>query len=209
MTNKNTKVRPYTDEQLLNRVKSLPTFKSLPDGYWILGVRSNEDAPNTYDDKFYLFYNDAFVDVITGTTNAGGDILRGGFLRYNKVGAFILKSDMWYHDVWKYVYRSSRGHELIQVNPVVGYRDGNKNDKSEEIGDKITGLFGINFHTNTFKWYNNVIKWTIGSWSAGCQVTNQRDVFLEWLMKFKDRQRSGKQKYITYCLINEFVPENG
>ena len=135
MTNQ-TKVRAYTDQQLLDHVKKLPTFKGFPDGYWILGVRSNEDTPNVYDDKFYLFFNDAFVDVITGTTHAGGEVLKGGFLKYNKVGAFILKSDMWYQNMWMYTYRSTRGHELIQVHPVSGYRDGNKNDKAEEIGGR-------------------------------------------------------------------------
>lgn len=207
--NNQTKVRAYTDQQLLDHVKKLPTFKVFPDGYWILGVRSNEDTPNVYDDKFYLFFNDAFVDVITGTTHAGGDVLKGGFLKYNKVGAFILKSDMWYQNMWMYTYRSTRGHELIQVHPVSGYRDGNKNDKAEEIGNILVGLFGINFHTNTFKWYNATMNWLIGSWSAGCQVTNNREKFIEWLMHFKDRKASGKQKYITYCLINEFEPENG
>ena len=204
-----TKVQAYTSKQLLDHVKELPTFKGFPDGFWILGVRSNEDTPNVYDDKFYLFINDAFVEVITGTTNCGTDILKGGFLKYNKAGAFVLKSDMWHHDVWMYTYRSTRGHELIQVKPVSGYRDNNKNDKSEEIGDVVNGLFGINFHTNTFKLYNSVVNWFVGTWSAGCQVTNNRVKFIEWLMRFKDRKASGKQKYITYCLINEFVPENG
>ena len=50
-----TNVRTYNDKELLNKVKSLSSFKSVPQGYWILGVRSNEDAPNKYDDKFYIF----------------------------------------------------------------------------------------------------------------------------------------------------------
>lgn len=204
-----TAVRAYTDKQLLDHVKSLPDFNGIPDGIWILGVRSNEDTPDTYDDKFYLFEGETFLEVLTGTTHAGGKILKGGFLRFNKVGAFILKSDSWYYDVWKYIYRSSRGHELRQVRPMAGYRDGDMDDKAEEIGEMIVGLFGINFHTNTFKWYNSVVNWIIGSWSAGCQVTNMRDKFLKWMNVFKSRKASGKQPYVSYCIINEFVPENG
>jgi len=48
-------VRSYTDEELLKKVKSLPSFKSIPKGYWILGVQSDEDKFNAFDDKFYLF----------------------------------------------------------------------------------------------------------------------------------------------------------
>jgi hypothetical protein len=204
---KHTKVRSYSDKQLLDRVKSLPSFKGVPDGIWILGVRSNEDVFDTFDDKFYIFEGDKFLEVITGTTHAGGKILKGGFLRFNKVGAFILKSDEWYHDVWSYIYRSSRGHELRQVRPMMGYRDGDLDNKAEEIGEKIVGLFGINFHTNTFKWYNSVINWIIGSWSAGCQVTNRRDRFLYWMKIFKKRKANNTQKFVTYCLINEFDPK--
>lgn len=199
-----TKVRSYNDKQLLDHVKSLPSFRGLPNGIWILGVRSNEDTFNTYDDKFYVFHGEKFQEVISGTTNPGGKILKGGFLRFNKVGAAVLKSDEWYYDVWKYVYRSSRGHELRQVRNMIVYRDGNQNEKSEEIGTPIVGLFGINFHTNTFKWYNTVLNWIIGSWSAGCQVTNRRSKFYSLLQRFKKRKASGEQSYVTYVLINEF-----
>ena len=59
-----TKVRSYTDKQLLDKVKSLDTFKGLPAGYWILGIRSNEDVFDTFDDKFYLYYNNVFVFIL-------------------------------------------------------------------------------------------------------------------------------------------------
>lgn len=202
--NKNVKVRSYTDQELLDRAMSLDTFEKIPDGYWILGVRSNEDTPNVFDDKFYLFFNDAFVDVISGTTNAGSPILKGGFKKYNKKGAFVLKSNEWYYDIWTYVYRVKRGHELIQVKPVVGYRDGNEDDKVDQDGNMYKGLFGINFHTNTFKWYNETISWLIGSWSAGCQVTNNRIKFIEWINIFKRRKKSQKQINVTYCILEEF-----
>jgi hypothetical protein len=205
---KHTRVRNYTDDQLLDQVKSLPNFRTIPNSIWILGVRSNEDTPNVYDDKFYIFDHDKCVDVLTGTTNCGLPALKGGYKKYNKHGAFVLKSDMWHHSMWKYVYRATRGHELRQVYPVQGYRDGNNDDKNDEIGPIVTGYFGINFHTNTFKWYNAVIKWFIGWNSAGCQVTNDRIKYIKWLNVFKQRLKSNRQNNVTYCLINEFVPEN-
>ena len=201
-----TNVRPYTDKQLLDKVKNLPNYKSIPRGIWILGVRSNEDAPNVYDDKFYVFHGEKFMQVLTGTTNCGTPVLTGGYKKYNKKGAFILEANKWHHKMWKYIYRSSRGHELRQVNEVTGYRDNNNNQKSEQIGNVVKGLFGINFHTNTFKYYNSFISWIIGWNSAGCQVTNQRKEFKQLLMTFAKRLKQRKQIYVTYCLIDEFVP---
>jgi len=93
-------VRSYTDKELLDRVKATKGFQKIPEGYWILGVRSNEDEENTYDDKFYIFKGEVFQEVITGTTHPGAAILKGGFLRFNKVGAAVLKSDMWYGGIF-------------------------------------------------------------------------------------------------------------
>ena len=46
-----TNVRNYTDIQLINRMKSLPSFINVPFGKHIIAVRSNEDEPDKYDDK--------------------------------------------------------------------------------------------------------------------------------------------------------------
>ncbi len=48
-------VKNYTDSQLLNKVKSLPSFKQFPNDFWILGVQSQEDTFNVFDDTFYIF----------------------------------------------------------------------------------------------------------------------------------------------------------
>ena len=77
-------VKKYTDKQLLERVKSLESFKGYPEGRWIIGVRSEEDLPNKFDDKFYTYEGTKFIDVVTGTTNPGITILKGGFKKFNK-----------------------------------------------------------------------------------------------------------------------------
>ena len=84
-------VRSYTDNQLLNKVKSLQGFKQIPHDFWILGVRSNEDESNVFDDKFYIFKGNVFIMVATGTTNPSIDYLTN---KMNKRGAFIIKSEM-------------------------------------------------------------------------------------------------------------------
>lgn len=194
-----TNVGSYTDEQLLKRVKGLPSYKSLPSGYWILGVRSNEDAADKYDDKFYLFEGEKFITVTTGTTNPGKPILTGGFIKYNKEGAAVVKSDSWYYDIWSYGKHLNRMPALLQVGgPITVYRDGDKDDKAEEQGETETGYFGINFHAATWDEKFKGKQENIGGWSAGCQVVNDKQKHLEIVTLIK------KQKKISYVLIKEF-----
>ena len=192
-------VRNYTTDQLLDRVEELKSFKTIPIGYWIVGVRSNEDAPNKYDDKFYLFNGEQFVKVVTGTTNPGTPILEGGFLKYNKVGAAVVKSNEWYYDVWAYGLHQGKMPALRQVGPFIVYRDGDRDGKSEEIGIHIKGSgYGINFHSISNDLSVKKIGENIGGWCAGCQVCNNVEQYSMIINLIKNQNR------ITYCLLEEF-----
>ena len=192
-----TNVKNYNDKQILDRVKSLKSFKTIPLGYWIVGVRSEEDAPNKYDDKFYLFNGEQFVKVVTGTTNPGTPILQGGYLKYNRVGAAVVKADEVYYDVWKFGLHQGKMPALRQVGNFIVFRDGDKDGKSEEIGAPITGSgYGINFHTCSY--LEKVIGENIGGWSAGCQVVNNTEQYYMVINLIKNQNR------ITYCLLKEF-----
>jgi hypothetical protein len=190
-------VKNYTDKQLLTKVKSLPSFKAIPSGFWILGVQSAEDVSNTFDDKFYLFEGERFVMVTTGTTNAG----KNGMLSYeaqNPAGVAVLKTNEWYYNVWHFGKHQGKVDALLQLGaPVEVYRDTDKDDDSEEQGVLDRGYFGINFHPNTYKPSapkTNVIGW----WSAGCQVVNDLNTYKRIITMCKP------QKVVSYCLINEF-----
>src|SRR5258705_5755507 len=187
----------YTDKQLLDKVKSLPTFKSIPPNYWILGVRSREDAPDQFDDKFYLYFGEKFIMMTTGTTNPGVPLLMGGYKAYNNVGAAVLKSDMWYYYMWKFGYHNGKVKALRQYSPCSVFRDGDMDNKSEEIGVSITGMYGINFHCATYK-LAGLIRTKIGAWSAGCQVINDDKKYDEIIEKVK------AQDIVSYCLLKEF-----
>ena len=190
-------VRPYTDKQLLEKVKSLSSFTKIPDGYWLLGVRSLDDLPNRFDDKIYLFKNEEFVLVTSATTNAGTPTLRQ-FEKINKDGAAILKAEEWYYNVWKYGKHNGKVEALLQLgNKVTVYRDTDKDDKSEEQGKLQTGYFGINFHPNTYD-LSKPSGTNIGWWSAGCQVVNNVSNYKLMIGLLK------REKLVTYCLINEF-----
>jgi len=201
-------VKKYTDKQLLERVKSLESFKGYPEGRWIIGVRSEEDLPNKFDDKFYTYEGTKFVDVVTGTTNPGTTILKGGFKKFNKKGAAILKSDLWYYNVWMYGLHRGRMPALRQRGAkVIVYRDGDLDGKSEELGPETKGWYGINYHTNTYNLEDKnleVLKDNIGAWSAGCQVVNERLAYLNQMKWYEKALANGVQKFVTYVLINEF-----
>lgn len=192
-----TKVKRYTDEQLLNRVKALPGFKGIPDDYWILGVQSKEDTYNYFDDKFYLFKGTQFIMVTSGTTNAGTTGLMN-YNRYSVAGCAVIKTDEWYHGLWKFGYHRGKMPALKQVKPIKFFRDWNKNQKVEEIGQIYKGLIGINFHTVSYQNDMSFIRKLIGGWSVGCQVINNVKKYYDILELVK------KQESVTYCLIKEF-----
>jgi hypothetical protein len=190
-------VRRFTDKELLDRVKGLKSFKEIPKGYWLLGVRSNEDTPNKFDDKIYLFKGEEFIVVTSATTNPGTPTLKQ-FEKVNKAGAGVLKSDVWYYNLWKYGKHNGKVEALLQIgNEVQVYRDTDKDERSEEQGELQKGYFGINFHPNTYD-LNKASSDTIGWWSAGCQVVNDIDKYKIMIKLLKT------EKSVSYCLLKEF-----
>ena len=193
-----TNVKSYTDKQLLDRVKSLPDFTHIPDSYWLIGVQSNEDEFNVNDDKFYLYKGEKFIKTFTGTTNTGAYGLTN-FAKWNMKGVFVLKTNQWIYDFWK-TNKKHRGkmEAWKQNKPCYHFRDGNKNDKVEEIGEMYFGMCGINFHTQSYK-IINLIKQYIGGWSTGCQSPNNILDYYKTLDIVNP-----KQSTITYCILKEF-----
>jgi hypothetical protein len=190
-------VRQYTDKQLLARVKELDSFKNIPAGYWLLGVRSLDDIPNTFDDKIYLFKGEEFVLVTLATTNPGTNTLKQ-FEKVNKDGAAVLKADQWYYNVWKYGKHNGKVEALLQLgNKVQVYRDTDRDSQSEEQGALQSGYFGINFHPNTYD-LSKGSGTNIGWWSAGCQVVNNIPNYKTMIKLLKN------EKFVTYCLVDEF-----
>ena len=138
-------VKNYTDKELLNQVKALPDFNGYPKNRWIIGVRSSEDHPNIFDDKFYIFKGTKFQMVLTGTTNPGTTILRR-FEKFNSIGSAIPKANNWYYDIWIYGLHRNRIPALLQRGRTISvYRDGNRDEKSDETG-KLYRIKGVHGH---------------------------------------------------------------
>ena len=191
-----TNVKNYTSTQLLDRVKSLDSFAYIPKEHWLIGVRSEEDETNKFDDKFYHFYEERFIGVYSGTTHTG---IKGlvDFETYNKLGAAILKSDTIVYDSHRrglskdtMVYRQHKSFPY--------YRDNNKNGKVEEIGQLYSDM--IHAHIHDVKLGNvDVSKEDINGWSLACQVFNNGKQWHE----FFDVHTIG-QEFMTLCILKEF-----
>jgi hypothetical protein len=160
--------------------------------FHLIGVRSKADAPNQFDDKFYVITNGSMKE-FTCTTNPGISWLSKVL---NPKGAAVLQADRQYTNCWELGKHRGRYEALVQVRPVTVHRDNNRDGKSDEASVLDTGLFGINIHRAS----ETVISKSIDSWSAGCQVLNNPSEFSELMALCK---LSG-QKYFTYTLLKEF-----
>lgn len=194
-------VKAYTDRDIIDRVKKTHGFTTIPIGYWLCGIRSQEDYSDCYDDKFYLFKGESFIMVTSGTTNPG----KWGLLNfnvYNPKGCAVVKADEWYYDLWQKGLHKSKIQAWVQRKPILYFRDNNKNEKSDELGTLQSGSIGINFHTCTYEKKPSSLKKfigrVIGKWSEGCQVANIASDY------YKILEITKGQKTKSYCLLKEF-----
>lgn len=179
-------VRSYTNNQLIARAKAIANFMYIPHDVWILGVRSNEDTTDVFDDKFYIFRGEEFLMVTSGTTNKG------------LKGSAVMKSDWWNYEAYKYGLHRGRMKALKQVKSVPYYRDHDNDGRTDESGQLFNGLIGLNFHGSTYIEGSKRIVEKIGGWSEGCQVCNKNEDYEKIIRLVKN------QSSVTYCLINEF-----
>ena len=181
-------MKKYTIEELQKEYARLG-YSWFP--FQIIGIRSNANLPNKFDDLIGLIENNT-ITWFTGTTNPGTHWLKN---LLNPKGAALLKPNQ-YPNTWKLDLHQGKYLALCQRKNVVVYRDGDKDDIAEETKVTETGFFGINIHRANDK----LVSKLIDKWSAGCQVLNNPDDFKELLHQAK---LSGKKQF-TYTLLNEF-----
>jgi len=178
----------YTLEQLKGEFARLG-YMWLP--FMIIGIRSKADAPDKFDDLMCLVENDNLT-WFNCTTNPGRHWLKN---LLNPKGAALLKPNQ-YVNTWKLALHQGKYLALCQRKNVVVYRDGDKDDFSEETGITETGLFGINIHRAN----PSLISKIVGTFSAGCQVLNN-PIDFNYLMS---RCNTSGLKDFTYTLLKQF-----
>jgi hypothetical protein len=182
-------VRAYKDKELLDRVKSLESFKEIPANYWALFVRSNEDAPDQFDDKCYIFKGSKFVKVTSCTTNKG----------YKGTG--VVEADVWNYDGYILGLHKGKTPAGVQYKGFPYRRDFSTDGKTNPTTGIMSDIRGFNFHAASHDLTSKSVVSKIGGWSEGCLVFNNIPDFVTILNLFKP------QKIWSFVIINEFEAE--
>ena len=188
-------MRAFTDDEVLARVRSLPTFKGFPKGPMDVWIRSTADVFDSFDDKAFSYecYGETkppkFIMARNGTTNAGSYGLKH-FENYNHDGCAVLKSDVIVYDSHEYgLHKGKPAYRQAKEFPY--FRDANRNDRVEEVGEERTNIIYANLHRAGVN--STVIK----NWSTACLVTANLEKFLDWLKWMNKRK-------LTVCILKEW-----
>lgn len=191
-------MRAFTDQEVLDRVSSLPTFTGFPNGIMEVWIRSTADEFDSFDDKAFTYecFSDAatpkFIMARNGTTNAGSYGLKN-FQEYNHLGCAVLKSDVIIYD--SHAFGKHKGKEAYrQAKGFPYFRDNNRNNRAEEIGQEFNDIILANVHRAGVN--STVIK----NWSTACLVTANLNKFLAFL----DYMKSKGNPPLTVCILKEW-----
>lgn len=199
-----TNVRVYSDSELLERVEHVGGKIPNKGKYLLIGVQSQEDAFNVFDDKFYVFDGPEFKQVSTGTTNAGKTALLF-FKDYNLPnGTAVWKTDQWCPNLFSRGYHKFKRPDggmraLRQRKPIQFYRDKNKNEQVDELGILYEDIIYANMHGVDYNPFSNITRKFIDDWSFGCQVWNRMGDYRQMINAVWKRN-----KFVDYALLKEF-----
>ena len=165
----------------------------------IVGIRSPETTSTYFDDKIAFFWYDnkgvLIGKICPGTTDPSVYFLRDNPM--NPSGTAILKSGQ-YVDAYQIGLHKGKYQALVQKKPVTVIRDNDRNDLLNFFAETSSGMYGINIHKSSNK-SNELI---IGEDSAGCQVFQKQEDFLE-MMRAANVSKDRYGNSFTYTLIDE------
>lgn len=187
----------YTPSQVIDRLEQIGGL-TISDRYTLVGIQSQADAFNRFDDLFYLFYGDSLKVQTTGTTNAGKNALLN-FEKEGLSGAAVWKTDEYYQDLFIPGLHKGRMKCLRQNKPIKYYRDNDKDEKAEEIGELHTGIIGANFHGVDYAENSTKISTQINGWSWACQVCNVMADYNKIISLTYPKKQA-----VSYALLKEF-----
>lgn len=191
-------VRQFTDKELLEKVESIGGKIPNIGKYLIIGVQSQEDEFNVFDDKFYVYDGPSFMMWSTGTTNAGKTALEM-FDHYNLSGAAVWKTNQWIKSCFKPGYHKGRMKALRQHKPIYYYRDSDKDKFVEEIGNLYYEIIYANMHGVDYDPFSEIIKQNINGWSFACQVWNRMSDYRNMINATWRRKKA-----VDYALLKEW-----
>lgn len=164
----------------------------------IVGIRSNYNKPNVFDDSIHVLFTDStgHQQVLSWpvTTDPGTYWLQNPM---NTQGTAVLKPGQY---VGSHALGMHRGQylALVQVRPVTVIRDFNRDGRADyQTGREETGLFGINIHRALASGSTKYID----SHSAGCQVFANAEHFAIFLQLI-ERHKELYGNNFTYTLLH-------
>lgn len=165
----------------------------------IVGVRTDNWTPNSFDDFIFVFYKDDKGNwqgtKNPATTDPGTYWLKNPM---SPQGTAILKKGQYKNS---HSIGSHRGQytALVQVAPVTTIRDFDRDNKlSYESLKATTGLYGINIHRAGSVGTTKVVD----KYSAGCQVFSDASDFANFIEQTK-KHRDLYGNLFNYTLIDE------
>lgn len=165
----------------------------------IVGIRTNNVTPNTFNDRIFVFFKNGQGGVtqheFKATTDPGTYWLKNPM---NPQGTAILKEGQYLNTYGLGLHRG-KYLALVQKRPVTVIRDYDRDAVLDFMnGREDKGLFGINIHRAS---ENGVTK-TVDQYSAGCQVfANPTEYILFLQLCEKHKTLYGNE--FTYTLIDD------
>lgn len=168
----------------------------------IVGIRknNNNEITNKFDDLLCVLFKDSkgFDTFITyRISTEPGDYYMRKHLGNPKGTAILVPGQ--YRSCWKLGKHNGKYEALVQVKPVVVYRDGNKDNKYDLLPETTDrGYFGINIHRSN----KGFTRTTVDMYSAGCQVFADPEEYNEFINICKEQANRYGNSF-TYTLIDE------
>ena len=160
-------MKDYSEQEILERAKIIPNFKRTIGLPMLVAIRSNADAPDMFDDTAILMGELNSILVRTSATTNAGVV---GLLKGNTA---VLKANEFYPKGYAFGYHKGKMPALRQQYGFKYYRDTDKDNKSEPIGQVFDNLIYTNFHGVSYVPDSKAVASRIGGWSLGCIVANK------------------------------------
>jgi hypothetical protein len=151
----------------------------------IVGIRSNSNTPNRFDDELHVFFKTSALNwqyhIFKATTDPGTFWLNNPM---QEQGTAILEQGQ-YLNTYSLGLHRGKYLALVQRKPLTIIRDYNRDAVLDfNNGKKTKGLYGINIHRANKEGKTK----TVGKNSAGCQVfenASDFEVFISLCKKHK------------------------
>ena len=163
----------------------------------LFGIRSSDMTSNTFNDLIGVLYqkNNNWVLYKYGATTDPGLYYRENPMSID--GTAILAPGQ-YSGAFKIGYHKGKYKALVQNKPLLLYRDANRNNVLEYIGEPSWQMAGINIHRANA----NVTSKLVDCYSAGCCVVANPDDFAE-LLTVCEKSKSIYGDGFTFTLFTE------